>query len=132
MYKILGYINIALVVIITAPFWLRTLNKWTIKTKDKRFLNAIKFLRRLHKPLGVALAVIIAWHGYLALFGTIRLHTGLIAYIGFLLTVTVGGIYYRKKGKTLFKVHKALAFTSVVLVLIHLIWSNAIWQVFGI
>ena len=35
MYKILGYINLALVVIITAPYWLRTLNKWTIKTKDR-------------------------------------------------------------------------------------------------
>ena len=132
MYKILGFINVALVVIITSPFWLRTLNKWTIKTKDKRFLDTIKFLRKLHKPLGITLAVIIVWHAYLALGGTFRLHTGLLAYIGFLLTVTVGGIYYKKKGKTLFKVHKTLALVSVSLVLIHLIWPNAIWQIFGI
>ncbi len=132
MYKILGYINIALVVIITAPFWLRTLNKWTVKTKDKRFLDLIKFLRKLHKPLGIALALIVAWHAYLALFGTFRLHTGLLAYVSFLATVTVGGIYYRKKGKTLFKVHKTLAMVSVSLVLIHLLWPNAIWQIFGI
>ncbi|MHC1786553.1 MAG: hypothetical protein AB9880_05810 [Christensenellales bacterium] len=131
MYKILGIINVVLVVIITAPYWLRTLNKWTLKTKDKRFLDAIKFLRKLHKPLGITLALMIAWHGYLAL-GAIRLHTGLLAYIGFLLTVTVGGIYYRKKGKQLFKLHKALALSSVILVLIHLLWPNAIWQIFGI
>ena len=132
MYKILGYINVALVVIITAPYWLRTLNKWTIKTKDKRFLDTIKFLRKLHKPLGIALALIIAWHGYLALFGTIRLHTGLLAYIGFLLTVTAGGIYYRKKGKQLFKLHKTLALVSMLLVILHLLWPGAIWQIFGI
>ena len=131
MYKILGYINLALVVIITAPYWLRTLNKWTIKTKDRRFLDTIKFLRKLHKPLGVVLAVIIAWHAIEAL-GSIRLHTGLLAYISFLLTVIVGGVYYKKKGKLLFKVHKTLALVSVALVLIHLIWPNAVWQIFGV
>jgi cytochrome b561 len=132
MYKILGIINVILVVIITSPFWLRTLNKWTIKTKDKRFLDLIKFLRKLHKPFAILLALNILVHAYLALNGTFRLHTGLLAYIGFLLTVTVGGIYYKKKGKTLFKIHKTLALTSVVLVLIHLAWPEAIWQIFGI
>jgi len=131
MYKILGLINLALVVIITSPFWLRTLNKWTFKTKDKHFLDTVKFLRKLHKPLAIVLALNILWHAYLAL-GTIRLHTGLLAYISFLLTVTVGGIYYKKKGKLLFKVHKTLALVSVLLVIIHLLWPEAIWQIFGI
>ena len=46
MYKTLGTISLILVIIITAPYWLRTLNSWTVKTKDKRFFSLLKFLRK--------------------------------------------------------------------------------------
>ena len=108
MYKWLGYMSIALIVLLTAPYWLRTLNGWTIKTKDKRFFNLLKFLRKLHKPLGIALALIAFCHGYLAL-GALRLHTGVLAYAGFILTAAVGFLFFIKKKKKLFKAHKTLA-----------------------
>ncbi|MPN31812.1 hypothetical protein SDC9_179287 [bioreactor metagenome] len=131
MYKILGIISLILVIVITSPFWLRTLNSWTVKTKDKRFFNLLKFLRKLHKPLGLALAVLVIWHGTLA-WGWGRLHTGHLALIGFLITVILGGAYYKLKNKKLFKAHKLMALISVLLLVLHRLWPSALFRIFGI
>lgn len=131
MYKVLGYLSIALVVLLTSPYWLRKINSWTLKTKDKRFLNGIKFLRKLHKPLGIVLGIIALWHGYLA-WGALRLHTGVLAYAGFILTIGLGYLFYKKKDKRFFKGHKALALISIVLLIIHLLWPSALWTLFKI
>lgn len=131
MYKILGIISLILVIVITSPFWLRTLNSWTVKTKDKRFFYLLKFLRKLHKPLGLALAVLVIWHGTLA-WGWSRLHTGHLALIGFLITVILGGAYYKLKNKKLFKAHKLMALISVLLLVLHRLWPSALWRIFGI
>lgn len=131
MYKTLGTISLILVIIITAPYWLRTLNSWTVKTKDKRFFNLLKFLRMLHKPLGLALAVLVIWHGTLA-WGWSRLHTGHLALIGFLITVILGGAHYKLKNKKLFKAHKLMALISVLLLVLHRLWPSALWRIFGI
>ncbi len=131
MYKILGIISLILVIVITSPFWLRTLNSWTVKTKDKRFFNLLKFLRKLHKPLGLALAVLVIWHGTLA-WGWSRLHTGHLALIGFLITVILGGAHYKLKNKKLFKAHKLMALISVLLLVLHRLWPSALWRIFGI
>ena len=131
MYKILGIISLILVIVITSPFWLRTLNSWTVKTKDKRFFNLLKFLRKLHKPLGITLAVLVIWHGTLA-WGWSRLHTGHLALIGLLITVVLGGAYYKLKNKKLFKAHKLMALISVLLLVLHRLWPSALWRIFGI
>ena len=131
MYKILGIISLILVIVITSPFWLRTLNSWTVKTKDKRFFNLLKFLRKLHKPLGLALAVLVIWHGTLS-WGWSRLHTGHLALIGFLITVILGGAHYKLKNKKLFKAHKLMALISVLLLVLHRLWPSALWRIFGI
>ena len=132
-FRILGWITLALAVIASSPYWLRTLNSWTVKTKDKRFMNALKFLRKLHKPLGIVLALLAIWHGYEALLRyQFRLHTGLIAYAGFVITALLGIWHWRKKNKQIFKVHKTMALISVLLVVIHLLWPGAIWQLLGI
>ena len=131
MYKTLGTISLILVIIITAPYWLRTLNSWTVKTKDKRFFNLLKFLRKLHKPLGLVLAVLVIWHGTLV-WGWSRLHTGHLALIGFLITVVLGGAHYKLKNKKLFKAHKLMALISVLLLVLHRLWPSALWRIFGI
>ena len=131
MYKTLGIISLILVIIITAPYWLRTLNSWTVKTKDKRFFSLLQFLRKLHKPLGLLLAVISVWHGYLA-WGSLRPHTGMLAFLGFIITVILGGIHYKTKNKKVFKVHKIMALVSVALLLLHRLWPGALWYLFGI
>ena len=132
-YRTLGYITLALLIVVTAPYWLRTLNSWTVKTKDKRFLNFLKLLRRVHKPLGIVLAVVALWHGYeILLKYQFRLHTGVIAYAGFAVTAILGIIHWQRKNKQVFKVHKAMAAISVALVILHLLWPGAIMQLFGI
>lgn len=124
MYKILGIISLALVIVITAPYWLRKLNGWTLKTRDKRFLSLLKTLRKLHKPLGLVLVIISGWHGYDIL--RLRPHSGLITFISFIVTGILGGVYYKTKNKKVFKVHKAMALISVLLMVLHLLWPNAL------
>ena len=131
MYKTLGIISLILVILITAPYWLRMLNSWIFRTKDKRFMSLLKFLRKLHKPLGLALVAIALWHGYQAL-GGLRLHTGLLAFAGFIITACFGGIYYKTKQKKFFKAHKIMALVSVSLLALHLIWPSALWYLFRI
>ena len=131
MYKTLGIISLILVILITAPYWLRVLNSWTLKTKDKRFFSLLKFLRKLHKPLGLLLAAVSLWHGYLA-WGSLRPHTGMLAFLGFIITACFGGIYYKIKNKKLFKAHKIMALVSVGLLLLHLVWPAALWSLFRI
>lgn len=124
MYKILGIISVILVILITSPYWLRKLNGWTVKTKDKRFLALLKGLRKLHKPLGLALMLIAGWHGYEIM--RLRPHSGLVTLISFLLTGLLGGVYFKTKNKKVFKAHKAMALVSVLLMALHLIWPNAL------
>ncbi len=130
-YRFLGYLSIALVVLVTAGWWLRKLNALTFKTKNKQFLNLLKFLRKLHKPLGILLVSVALWHGFAAL-GTVRPHTGLVAYFAFVLTGLLGVAFWLKKDKRAFKGHKVMAFISVVLLVLHLLWPGAIWQLFGV
>ncbi len=128
--RLMGYLTLILLVVVTAPYWLRTLNSWTFKTKDKRFLNFLKFLRKLHKPLGLVIVALALWHGY-DMF-RLNLHTGLVAFAAFVLTGILGGMHYRLKNKQIFKAHKIMAFISVLLVALHLFWPSALRQVFGI
>jgi len=132
IYSILGWTSLGLAVVASSPYWLRMLNNWTFKTKDKRFLNLLKFLRKLHKPLGLILAVIAIIHGFLALNNRIRLHTGLLVYLGFLVSAILGGAHYRLKKKGLFKAHKISVLVSFLLLLLHLLKPWALGQWLGI
>ena len=101
-FRLLGWVSVALAVIASSPYWLRKLNSWTFKTKDKRFFRLLKFLRPVHKIAGIALAVISLYHGYLALGGRLRLHTGLLVYLCFLLIAFLGALHYFKKNMHVF------------------------------
>lgn len=129
--QILGWVAVALTALVTAPYWLRKLNGWTFKTRDKRFLNFIKFLRKLHKPAGILLVALTLWHGLLAL-GTLRLHTGLIAHVAFVITGLLGIAFWLIKDKRAFQGHKVMALVSVMLVLVHIFWRGAVYQLFGV
>ena len=131
-FRVLGWISIVLVVIASSPYWLRKLNSWTFKTKDKRFIKLLKVLRPVHKAAGIALAAIALYHGWLALGGQIKLHTGLLVYLSFLLTAALGAVHFFKKDKRVFKGHKAMVVISFALFLLHLIAPWALGQWFGI
>lgn len=131
-FRLLGWVSVVLAVIASSPYWLRKLNSWTFKTKDKRFFRLLKFLRPVHKIAGIALAVISLYHGYLALGGRLRLHTGLLVYLSFLLTAILGALHYFKKNKHVFKSHKIVALISFAFFLLHLISPWALYSWFGI
>lgn len=131
-YSILGGLSLALALLVTSPYWLRRINAWTFKTKSRRFLHLLQFLRTLHKPLGAALALIALIHGWLALSNRIRLHTGLLAYLGFLITAALGILHALLKNKTVFKAHKIAAFSSMLLLILHLVKPWALGEWFGL
>lgn len=130
MVSFLGWLNVTLLGLIVLPYILNLLNRKLIKTKSDEFKSLIKFLRKLHKPFGVILAVVALVHGYLAL-RAIRLHTGTVLYISMFLTVLVGGSFYKFKKKQLFVWHKRLAVITVLLLLLHILYPNALWYLFN-
>ena len=130
MYAVLGILNIALLAVMTAPFWLRVLNERTLRLKGGTYAKVIKILRTVHKPLGVAVLLIAAIHGYLAL-GTVRLHTGTLVFLAVLVTASLGISFYRSKKKQLFLWHRRMVLVVIVLLLVHLNFPNAVYYLFG-
>lgn len=131
-YRLLGWISVALAVLATSPYWLRTLNSWTLKSKDKRFMKLLKFLRKWHKLAGLILIAVAAVHGLWAVGWRIKLHTGSLVYLSFLLTVALGAVHFFKKDKRAFKGHKVMALVSFLFFLLHLIKPWALGQWFGL
>jgi hypothetical protein len=90
----------------------------------------MKFLRPAHKVLGICFLAVTLVHGWLA-WGSLRIHTGTLAAIMLLVTVIFGALFYWKKKKILFKLHKTSALIMVLLILLHLFVPNAIYYLFG-
>ena len=126
MYSILGWLNVVILGVLVSPFVLNYINKNILNSKSKSIKKIVKFLRNLHKPLCITLAVVAIVHGYLAL-GNIRLHTGTILYISIIITATFGGSFYKFRKKILFKMHKFFAGISLLLLLLHLIYPSAVY-----
>lgn len=130
MVSFLGWLNVVLLSLIVLPYILNLLNRKFIKTKNENFKKLIKFLKKLHKPLGVILAVIALVHGYLGL-RAIRLHTGTLLYVCMFSTVALGGAFFKFKKKQLFVWHKRMALLTVLLLLLHIFYPNALWYLFN-
>ena len=131
MYAVLGWVNVALLALMTAPYWLRFLNKHVFHTQGGIYAKLIKGLRKVHKPLGLAVILIAAIHGYLAL-GALRLHTGTLLGTGIVLTAALGISFYRMRKKPLFAWHKRLALLVILLLLLHLLFPGAIYSLFRV
>jgi hypothetical protein len=131
-FRVLGYIMVALAVIASSPYWVARLNKWTFKTRDPRYIKLLKFLRNIHKPIGVLLLIGSLIHGYQAY--RLNPHTGFVVFLSFLAAVLLGGKHYssKKKNPKVFKAHKIMVLVSFALLLIHLLWPSALGQLFGI
>jgi hypothetical protein len=130
MYKILGWINAILLVLILIQFLLNFSNRKFIKTDNKNFKKVQKLFKTIHKPLGIALAILGPIHGYLAL-GGLRLHTGSLLYLSLIVTAILGGIFYRLKKRVFFSWHKRFAALTVFLLLVHLVFPDALWYIFN-
>ena len=130
MYQFLGFLNIALFITVTSPYWVRQLNKWFFHSKTPGFTRLLKTLRALHKPLALGLLVSVTAHGYLAL-GGFRLHTGSILGAALATTALFGLLFYRTKKPVFLKVHRACALAVVLFLAIHLLFPSLIYTLLG-
>lgn len=126
MYGFLGFLNIALLAVMTSPFWLRVLNDHSLHLKGGTYGKALKFLRMIHKPLGASILIIASIHGYLAL-GAIRLHTGVLLLLAILGTAILGFSFFLLKKRSLFVWHRRLVTVIIFFLLLHLLFPSALY-----
>ena len=126
IYVLLGWFNVVLIGIMTAPYWLRFLNNHTLHMKGGAYGKTIKTLRAIHKPLGGAILLIALLHGYLA-WGTLRLHTGTMLWLSILITASLGAVFFFTKKKGVFVWHKRMALLVIIVLLVHLIFPGAVY-----
>lgn len=129
MYSFLGWFNVVALLVLTGAYWFPRFNRSILRLKATSAVDIIKGLRRIHKPLGLALLITAPLHGYLAL-GAFRLHTGTLVYLSLFLTALAGGSFYRTKKKFLFKLHKTMALITVLLLILHLVNPGALYGLF--
>ena len=129
MYAILGWINVGIVAVMLLPFALRVLSGKG--KKSKAYIKTVRFLRTLHKPLGVALLLSAVVHGYLAL-GVLRLHTGTIAGALLILAVALGAVFFLSRNKDVFAWHKAVVMAFVIMLIVHLAAPSAVYYLLGV
>ncbi|MFZ2257320.1 MAG: hypothetical protein WAV55_04185 [Clostridiaceae bacterium] len=126
-YKVFGWLNVFLLGIQLLPYLLVLLNKHVFHTKNETYRTIIKGLRKYHKHTAVLFVISSLIHGYMALFGVIRLHTGTILFASIVLTVIVGYGFYKRKKKELLNVHKVMALVVVALFLVHFFVPNFVF-----
>lgn len=126
-YKFFGWLNVILLGIQLLPYLLVLLNKHVLHTKNETYRAIIKGLRTYHKQTAGLLLISGLIHGYLALGGVLRLHTGTILYLAIILAAIVGFGFYQRKQKQLLNLHRTMALIVVVLLLVHLLVPNLVY-----
>ncbi len=130
MYSILGWVNAILLVLILLQFLLNYSNRKFFKTDNVTFKKVQKLFKTIHKPLGITLAILGPIHGILAL-GGFRPHTGSLLYLSLMITAILGGSFYRLRKRVFFLWHKRFAALTVLLLVVHLIFPDALWYIFN-
>lgn len=125
MYSVLGYLSLAMLVILALPYPLRILNKKMLDNNPK-ITSLVKQLKKIHRPVGAAVGVLAIVHGYMAM-GSLRLHTGTLTYLSMLIAVCFGGLFHIKKKKTFLTLHRSFAVITLGLLAVHLLFPSAIY-----
>lgn len=107
---------------------MRRISKLISSDKKISSTRLMKISQAVHKPFGICLLLITLAHGYLAL-GAPRLHTGTLVGTMVLITVVLGGAFFRTKKAVFFKWHKRAALIMVLLTLLHLIAPNILYYI---
>ena len=131
MYKIFGWINVALVIIMISPFVLRWINAHAFKVPKAASTKLVNALRTLHKILGGLLLASAVTHAILALSAW-QWHTGIILGIAAELAAIFAVMFYIFKKKWLFLTHRIIAGVVILLLLVHLIFPSAMYSIFGL
>lgn len=125
-YVLFAQLSVLSLMIVLVPYVMNFLNRNVFKTKSEAYRKTLKFFRSLHKPMGLIFLIVAFIHGYLVMGTLFTLHTGTLLYASIFATVVLGGAFYRKKKRPIFRLHKIAAFLSVVLFLLHMIRPWAI------
>ncbi len=125
MFQVLGWVNVALLVILYIPYVGTRMNRLWFGGKNESLKSIVRTLRMLHKPAGFALVLVALYHGYLAL-GRVMLHTGTVLFVFAAITATLGFAFWRIKDKKIFQSHKFFALITGVLFLLHWLAPGAL------
>jgi len=123
--RFIGWLNIGLLVVMVLPFLLRQFSTRVKKVKGKWYPKLNKFLRTIHKPLGIAIVLLSMLHGYLV-FGGFRLHTGTLELFAIVIMAALGAAFYFTKKKPFLVWHRWALVLLVLMVLLHQILRNLI------
>ena len=129
LYSVMGWLNILILAVMTAPFWLRILQKATSVIPNAAYTQWSRRLRAVHKPLGLVILTFAGIHGWLAL-GTLLPHTGTLLFLMLAVTASLGLLFYRTKKKNWFLWHKRMALVAVCALALHLLAPNALYYLF--
>lgn len=128
MYEVLGIISAALFVMVMLPFLLRHFNRIFFNGKNRMIARWRMWFRKIHKPAGFGLAVISLVHGYLAL-GSIRLHTGTLAWLVSIFAVILGILFSIKKKAVYLVWHRRAALLAILFIALHLLVPGALYYI---
>jgi hypothetical protein len=128
MYEVLGIISAVLFTIVMMPFLLRHFNRIFYKGKNRMIASWRMRFRKIHKPAGLGLAAISLIHGYLAL-GSIRLHTGTLAWIVSIAAVILGVLFSIKKKAVILVWHRRIALLAILFIALHLLVPGALYYI---
>ena len=130
MIKLIGWLNIGLLGVMVLPFLLRQYIMRVHKFRGKWYPKLNKFLRTIHKPLGIAIVLLAMLHGYLV-FGGFRMHTGTLEFFAIVIMAALGVTFYFTKKKPFLVWHRWALVLLIVTVLVHQIFPNLIYTLFG-
>jgi len=128
MYGILGILSVYLFIIVMLPYLLRQINRLFFQGKNRVITKWRMRIRKLHKPAGFGLAALSLIHGYLAL-GTIRLHTGTLAWATSIAAVILGVLFSVKKKAVYLVWHRRAALLAILFVALHLLLPGALYYI---
>ncbi|PLV56024.1 hypothetical protein [Thermotoga sp. SG1] len=123
MFRVLGWINVGLLIFNLFPFFVRVIYK--LKRESRllfHMMNIAKYFRKYHKLSGLVLIVLGFVHGYLALGGYIYFHTGTLLWIlitTMFLIYLLGKLRFFRRHWIIF--HRYLGVSLLVFLLLHLL-----------
>jgi hypothetical protein len=114
-----SFINILLLLyLISFPIMLQV-NIRKLRGKNKSLNKALKYGRKIHPYVGIALILSGALHGFNKMGSIFITHTGSLLLLGLLLTGMVGFIFRSKRDRFLAKVHVGMGIVILGLFLLH-------------
>lgn len=114
MYGILGYLGVALFVILVAPYVLRIANKQFLGN-NKQVMSAVRTIKKTHKLIGFVFLLVGGIHGFMATGGFAFLYmSGFALYLSMLITILFAILFGVKKKKIWLTLHRVGVIVTLV------------------